>query len=372
VSSRQFAVPMVAALVGSAITAVAMTAAGDDAGSTTRQAGLLAAGSAVDERMSAREIYEQASPAVVHVQARGVQSAVATPLSGGAGPAEGITTGSGFVLDEEGRVVTNAHVVSGVTDLQVTFSNLRAVSARVVGKDEETDLAVLQVSPEGLDLRPLELGDSSAVRPGDHAVAIGNPSGLGATAGTGTIAATRQSIETPNGAVLRDVFETDALIEPATSGGPLIGADGRVIGISAGTSGSDGLGVAVPANTAKSVFAQLQERHKVIRTYIGLRGRTLTAARASTVDGEATTGVLVLGVDPGGPADVAGLQGSDSGGSDVIEAVDDRPVSSLAELLGEVARRQPGDSMRLTVLRDGSRGEVTVQLTERPASVPSG
>lgn len=364
--------PLVAAVLGGAITAVAMTASGDESDGS-RHAGLLAASSEVDERLSVKQIYDSTAPGVVHIQARGVQPTVGAPFQGGAGPAEGIATGSGFVLDEEGRLVTSAHVVSGITDLRVTFSNLREVEARVVGKDEETDLAVLQVDPEGLDLRPLELGDSGAVQPGDQAVLVANPSGLGTTAGTGTIAAERESIETPSGVVLRDVLETDALIEPAAAGAPLVGADGRVIGISSGTSpGPDGLGIAVPADTAKSVLAQLEERHKVIRPYIGLRGRTITASETSTA-GQTSEGggVLVVGVDPGSPSDLAGLQGAESGGGDVIKAIDGEPVTSLADLLAEVARRQPGDSVRLDVLRDGTLGEVVVHLTERPASVPS-
>jgi S1-C subfamily serine protease len=364
---------MVAAVLGSAITAVAMTASGDE-GTASRQAGLLASSSEVDDRLSVKEIYDRTAPAVVHIQARGVQPTVGAPFEGGAGPAEGIATGSGFVLDEEGRLLASARVVSGVTDLRVTFSNLRAVEARVIGKDEETDLAVLQVDPEGLDLRPLELGDSSEVRPGDQAVLVANPSGVGTTAGTGTITAAHESIETPAGVVLRDVLETDAMVEPAAAGAPLLGADGRVIGISSGTGpGPDGLGIAVPANTVKSVLAQLQERHKVIRPYIGLRGRTIpTAQTAGEDEAAAGGGVLVVGVDPGSPSEIAGLQGAESGGGDVIKAIDGEEVTSLPDLLAEVASHAPGDTVRLTVQRDAALGEVVVRLTERPASVPSG
>jgi S1-C subfamily serine protease len=365
---------MVAAVLGSAITAVAMTASGDE-GTASRQAGLLASSSEVDDRLSVKEIYDRTAPAVVHIQARGVQPTVGAPFEGGAGPAEGIATGSGFVLDEEGRIVTSASVVSGVTDLSVTFGNLRAVPARVVGKDEETDLAMLQVDPEGIDLRPLELGDSGALEPGDQAVMIANPSGLGTTAGTGTIASAGEAVESSNGVVLRDVLETDAYIEPGAAGAPLLGADGRVIGISSGAaSGTDGFGVAVPANTARSVLAELEEGHKVIRPYIGLHGRTITGAHtaAAGVEPEGGSGVLVVEVYPGGPAELAGLQGSEGGGGDIIEAIDGQEVTSLAQLLAEVASHQPGDTVTLDVLRDGSRGEVEVRLTERPASLPAG
>jgi S1-C subfamily serine protease len=225
---------------------------------------------------------------------------------------------------------------------------------------------VLRVEPEGLDLRPLELGDSDAVRPGDQAVAMANPSGLQPTAGTGVISSAERRMETSSGMVVQDVIETTAVIAPATSGGPLMGEDGRVIGISSGgRAEGGGLGVAVPSNDAKVVLAQLQERHKVIRPYLGLRGRTASAAD----DGE---GVLVTGVYPGSPAEQAGLQGTDTGGGDVVEAIDGEPVASLHELLGEVAERQPGDSVTLRIRRDGSRGEVSVTLAERPATVPAG
>jgi putative serine protease PepD len=374
VISRQLAVPVLAALVGGAITVIAMTA-GDD-GDTSRQAGLVTSSGEADERMNVREVVDAAGPGVVHVQARGVQPTVGEPFSGGSeGPTQAIATGSGFVLDEEGRIVTCATVVRGVTDLTVTFGNLRTVPARVVGKDEETDLAMLQVDADGLDLRPLELGDSSALEAGDQTVMIANPSGLGTIAGTGTIGSTGQAIESPDGVVLRDVLETNAYVQPGASGAPLLGADGRVIGISSGVpAGPDGLGIAVPANTARSVVADLQERHKVIRPYIGLRGRTIDAAHTASAAGEARTGsgVLVESVYAGGPAELAGLQGSDNGGGDVIQAIDDRPVASLAELLSRVATHQPGDTVTLTVLRDGSRGEVQVQLAERPASLPAG
>jgi S1-C subfamily serine protease len=362
------AVPFAAALVGGAITAATLAAAGGIDSGTARQAGLLPVGGE-EEPLSAYEIYERSAPSVVHIQARSAVQPVDSPFGGGAGPAPGIATGSGFVLDEEGTLVTSARVVSGVTDLRVTFMNLRTVPASVVGKDEETDLAVLRVDPEGLDLRPLELGDSDAVKTGDQAVAMGNPSGLQPTAGTGLISSPDRQIETPSGMVLRDVIET--------SGGPLLGPDGRVIGISSGDrQGTRGLGVAVPSNAAKTVLTQLQERHKVVRPYLGLRGRDARTARAASAesagDSVSAPGVLITSVYPDSPAEQAGLQGSESGGGDVVEAIDGRPVSTLHELLDEIARRRPGESVTLRILRDGSRGEVSVTLAERPASLPAG
>ncbi|MGH2946650.1 MAG: S1C family serine protease [Solirubrobacteraceae bacterium] len=359
----------VAALVGGGITAGLLTATGEDLGSSAVRGQDLLAAPAADEQLSAREIYDRAAPAVVHIRARSVQPG-ASPFEVDSGPAQGISTGSGFVLDEDGHVVTNAHVVSGVTDVQVTFAGLQTVPAVVVGKDEDTDLAVLRVDPDGLDLQPLELGDSDQVRTGDRAVAMGNPSGLETTAGTGGVSAPRARIETPGGYVLEGVIRTDAVIGPGTSGGPLIGADGRVIGITSSIGGSESpVGFAVPSNTAKTVFAQFEENHKVIRPWLGIRGRTIDPARPAP-DGDGRAGVLVQSVYPGGPAALAGLRGED-GGSDVIEAIDGRPVHTLKALLDAVERHQPGDTVQLRVLRDGSRSELEVRLAERPATLPA-
>jgi S1-C subfamily serine protease len=347
---RQLAVPMVAALLGGAVTAVAMVASGGSTGTITRQQGLLSLDQG--ERLSSSEIYERAAPGVVAVRANSVQPG-AGAFEAGAGSEFNVSTGSGFVFDGEGRVVTNAHVVSGVTAVQVTFTDGPTVAATVIGKDEETDLAVLAVAPDGLQLRPLELGDSDTVRPGDRVLAVGNPTGSGATAGSGRISGTGRRIEVPGGYVIDGLFETDAVIEPASSGGPLIGADGRVIGITARLEGDTGF--AVPANVARDVLAQLEEHHKVIRPYIGIRGRATGS------------GVELVQVHAGGPAEQAGLHTGD-----VVEAIDGVEVRTLGGLLSEIDRRSVGDSVEARVVRDGSAIDVTVRLEERPATVPAG
>jgi S1-C subfamily serine protease len=347
---RQLAVPMVAALLGGAVTAAGMLAGSNGNGAVGRQQGLLALDSG--ERFSAAEIYDRAAPSVVSISARSVQPG-ATAFQSETGGELGVSTGSGFVLDEDGRIVTNAHVVSGVTAVQVTFPDSQIVPAQVIGKDEETDLAVLRVSPEQLDLRPLELAGSDSVRPGDRVVAIGNPTGLQATAGTGRISAAGRRIEAPGGYVIDGLLETDAVIEPATSGGPLLGADGRVVGITSRL--GDDTGFAVPAGVARDVLAQLEERHKVIRPWLGIRGRA------------APGGVALIDAHAGGPADSAGLQAGD-----VVQAIDDVDVGTLAGLLEEVDQRAVGDSVELRVLRDGKGLDITVRLEERPATVPAG
>jgi S1-C subfamily serine protease len=344
-------VPIVAAVLGSGLTAAAMIAGGRGTSPLASEQGLVTLGSS--ERLSANEIYERASPGVVYIRARTVQPG-ATEFPAEAGSEFSVSTGSGFVLDGDGRVLTNAHVVNGVTDVQVMFPDGQSVPARVIGKDQETDLAVLAIDPDGLDLRPLELGDASGAQPGDRIVAIGNPNGLQPTAGTGRIAAAGQRIEAPGGYVIAGLLQTDAVIEPATSGGPLLGADGRVVAVTTQISDATGdASYAVPIDTVRDVLSQLEDNHKVIRPYLGLRGRT------------GRGGVTVIHIHADGPADRAGLQVGDT-----IEAIDGRPAPTLAELFDEVDHHQPGESVKLFVTRNGSSGEVELQLDERPATVP--
>ena len=346
---RQLAVPVVAALLGSAVTAAVMLANGNGTGTIANQQGLLSL--EPGERLSSTEIYERAKLGVVAVRANSVQPAAAFQSD----PASdfNVSTGSGFVLDGDGRIVTNAHVVSGVTAVQVTFPDGPTVAATVVGKDEETDLAVLSVAPEGLDLRPLELGDSEVVEPGDRVLAIGNPTGTGAAAGSGQVAAEGARVEVPGGYVIDDLFETDAVIEPASSGGPLVGSDGRVIGITARL--ENDTGYAVPVNVARDVLAQLKENHKVVRPFVGVRGRS------------AREGVELTKLHEDGPAARAGLQAGD-----VVITIDGVEVRTFGGLLAEVERHAVGDSVELEVERDGAPLEVTVPLEERPATLPAG
>ena len=347
---RQLAVPVVAALLGSAVTAAVMLAGGNGTGTIASQQGLVSL--EPGERLSSTEIYERAAPGVVAVRANSVQPAAAAFQ---ADPSSdfNVTTGSGFVLDGDGRIVTNAHVVSGVTAVQVTIPDGPTVAATVVGKDEETDLAVLSVAPEGLDLHPLEFGDSEVVEPGDRVLAIGNPTGSGATAGSGQIAAEGARVEVPGGYVIDDLFETDAVIEPASSGGPLVGSDGRVIGITARL--ENDTGYAVPANVAREVLAQLEENHKVVRPFIGVRGRSVR------------DGVELTGLHEDGPAARAGLRTGD-----VVMTIDGVEVRTLGGLLAEVERHAVGDSVEVEAERDGAPLEVTVTLEERPATLPAG
>jgi putative serine protease PepD len=346
-------VPLVAAALGSGITAAAMATRDETGSATVRQQGLLTA--SLDTRMNADEIYDNVAPSVVYVSANAVAGPSAfDPQAGGdTGGQLALSTGSGFVLDDDGRILTAAHVISGVTSVQVMFSDGTIAPAHVLGKDEESDIAVLAVEPDGLDLHPLELADSNSVRPGDQVMAVGNPTGLRATAGTGRIAAAGQSVEAPGGYLIDDVFSTDAVIEPASSGGPLLAADGRVVGITSRVEGSTGF--AVPSNTARDVLTQIEHGAKIIRPYIGLNGTPTSG------------GLQVTDVYPDGPADRGGVQVDD-----LVETIDGHPVTSLTDLLTEVDRHVPGESVTLAILRNGTRGDVTVRLAERPATLAAG
>ena len=188
-------------------------------------------------------------------------------------------TGSGFVIDEDGLILTNAHVVAAATDIRVTFSDGHTVAAKPLGKDLDTDLALLRVDPDGLDLKPLELGDSGTVQVGDPTVAIGNPFGLERTLTTGVVSALQRRLTAPSGFTIDNVIQTDAALNPGNSGGPLLDAAGRVIGINSqiatgggSAGGSIGIGFAVPVNTAKDVIPQLEEAGHVERAYLGIQG----------------------------------------------------------------------------------------------------
>jgi S1-C subfamily serine protease len=389
---KQFAIPLLAAILGGGITAGALLGAGVvDGGDTTtivRQAPLSAA-SAMPARttgdlqaLTAADIYKLRAPGVVFIRAHIVQVAEPSPFDLFPQRDEGISTGSGFVIDDRGHVLTNAHVVDSATDVHITFSDKRTVAATIVGKDPDTDLALLHVDPAKAHLQPLDLGDSSTVEVGDPTVAIGNPFGLDRTLTTGVVSALQRRIEAPSGFAIEDVIQTDAAINPGNSGGPLMDAEGRVIGINsqiataAGSTGSVGIGFAVPVNTAKVVIPQLKKTGRVQRVWLGVQGRTIDESLAS-LDLPVDHGVLVESVNPGTPAAAAGLQGGGEQamvngeavkvGGDIVDAMDGKPIRSMEELVAELGRRRPGDVVELAVLRDGKSTIVRCRLAERPA-----
>jgi putative serine protease PepD len=285
-------------------------------------------------------LYARVSPGVVSVE---TQTAM-----GGA-------TGSGFVLDKNGYILTNEHVVDGAQSVRVRFNEGSAVSARVVGSDTSSDLALLKVNPSDHALTPLTLGSSKTLKVGQPAIAIGSPYRLDGTLTTGVISAVGRSIESPNNFPIDGALQTDAAINPGNSGGPLLDSSGRVVGINsqiASDSGSnDGVGFAIAIDTAKEILPALKAGREIKRPFLGI----------STGDATTGTGAIVAQVIGGGPADKAGLQPGDRivsiGGHEVTQSSD---VSSL------VTARKPGEKVDVQISRGASKRTLSVTLGTRP------
>ena len=378
---RTWSIALLAAILGSGATAAFLLATGAVEGTsrTAIQREPLAAGSPIAGLgLSAREIYKRDSPGVVLVRARTVEQ-TDSPFEVFGQPTGNEQTGSGFVIDGEGRVLTNAHVVAGATDVRVVLSAQRTLAATVIGRDLDTDLALLEVhAPDGVKLHPLELGDSDEVQVGDATVAIGNPFGLDRTLTTGVVSALQRRLTAQSGFTIEDVIQTDAALNPGNSGGPLIDAAGRVIGVNSqiATGSNDdhsnaGIGFAVPINTAKEVIPMLEKDGRVRRAYLGIKGRTVdTSLRA--IGEKAAYGVLIAQLVPGSPAARVGLVADSGNGlpdGDVIQAIDGKKIRSAEDLVHALHGHKPGDTIELQFQRGTDRQTINVRLSERPASL---
>jgi S1-C subfamily serine protease len=326
------------------------------------------------------EIYEQEGRGVVSIQARGVSSESESPF-GFPQEREGTATGSGFVVDSDGTVITNAHVVDGADEVTVRFGDDQDVDAEVLGVDPSSDVAVLKVDPGAAELHPIELGDSSAAKVGDPVVAIGNPFGfLNRTVTTGIVSAVQRQIEAPNGFTIPNAIQTDASINPGNSGGPLLNADGQVIGINSqiatggGSGGSVGIGFAVPSNEVKTLLPKLKEGEEIKRPFIGISMVPITDGIAEELKLPVKEGVLIADVTEGTAASRAGLRAGEPNaeglpeGGDVITAVDGEKVTQPDDVAAAVAGKAVGDEIELEVLRGDRERKVTIELGERPAS----
>jgi putative serine protease PepD len=300
------------------------------------------------------QIYARVSKAVVSVQ-----------VAQGTGAA----SGTGFVIDRRGTIVTNAHVIGSASDAQVRFDDQgRGFDAEVLGSDPSSDLAVLRVDGSAPDVAPLPLADSDQVRVGDTAIAIGYPLGLDRTATAGIVSGLEREIEAPNGFRIDEVIQTDAPINPGNSGGPLLDAKGRVIGVNsqiatAGSRGNVGIGFAVPSNTVREVVPQLKSGRQVRRPWLGV-------STSASLTGE---GVIVRSVTPGGPAAQAGLRPSTTATSpdgDRIVSVDGKRVNDPDDVADAIDSKQPGDEVTVKIIRDGEERELDVTLRQRPDQVP--
>ena len=301
--------------------------------------------------------------------------AIATFTQGAQGVGQGL--GSGFVVDQDGHIVTNFHVINGAVEIAVQFEDGTFVPAEVRGVDPANDLAVVRVRTDRSVLRPVRLGDSEAVRVGDAVFAIGAPFGLDFTVTAGIVSALeRDSLASPAQRPILDVIQTDAAVNPGNSGGPLFNTRGEVIGVNTAIENPTGqrvfvgIGLAVPVNTVERFLPAMIRGERVRHPRLGVGGIPLNERTARTLGLDVQRGIYVLDIAPGGPAARAGIRPAIPGpgglprGGDVITAVDGREVATLNDLLRAIDSRQVGDRVPVTVFRDGRRQELTVVLDE--------
>jgi S1-C subfamily serine protease len=288
------------------------------------------------------------------------------------------------VLDEQGHVLTNAHVVEGASKIEVKFSDDKTVDAKLLGSDSSTDVALLKVNAGKDALKPLALGNSSKLEVGDAVVAIGNPFGLDRTVTTGIVSALQRKLEAPNGFTIDHVIQTDAAINPGNSGGPLLDSLGRVVGINSqiatgGGGGSVGIGFAVPINTASKIADQLKKKGKVEHAFLGITGVSISKSMAENLNLPTDQGVLIQRAT--GPAAKAGVKGGDTQvslggadillGGDVLVGIDGKNVRSMDDVIAVVGSKKPGDEVSVELRRGEQKRTVKVKLANRPASAQS-
>lgn len=393
---RMFAIPFAAALLGGGVV-VAVIAATSGLGGTQKtvtvvQSSTPIAPSNVSQQsaggLTPHQIYVKDAPGVAYVTSTIVRQ-TESPFGLGGESQQGKATGSGFVINSDGTILTNYHVVENAVKVTVSFEHGKTVEAKVVGKDPSNDLAVLRIPTEGITLHPLVLGDSTKAQVGDPVLAIGNPFALERTLTTGVVSALQRRITAPNGFEIDNVLQTDAPINPGNSGGPLLNGAGEVIGINSqietggNGGGSIGIGFAVPINTAKSELAQLEKGGTVRGAYLGVSTLTVDGS-LSALNLPVKSGALVETVEAGTPAAKAGIRGGNleaqtgSGkvavGGDIIVKVDGKTIANAEDLSSLIGSKKPGETISVELLRATGNGSyehktVKVTLTARPNSV---
>jgi S1-C subfamily serine protease len=336
------------------------------------------------EGRSVRDIYAQEGRGVAYITANGVTSDSNSPFEL---PQQGTATGSGFAINTDGYIVTNAHVVEGADSVEVSFdeTNGDSIPAEVKGVDTSADIAVLKVNPDDVKggIKPIPLGDSTNLQVGDPVIAIGNPFGYTRTVTTGIVSGLQRQIQAPNGFTIAHVIQTDASINPGNSGGPLLDANGRVIGINSqiatgGGQGSVGIGFAVPIDTAKKLLPDLKAGETIDRAYLGVQMQGVTSQLADDLNLPADHGALIATVTPGSPAAKAGLRGGRTqttqgvtAGGDLIVAIDGKEMTDENAVADAIAAHKPGDKVDIEYYRGNDKKTVSVELTKRPASADS-
>jgi S1-C subfamily serine protease len=327
-----------------------------EAAATTPVADTSGGGTTADEAL-----YESTSPGVVEIKSvisGGVESQV-SPFGREPEQSESSATGSGFIVDEEGTVVTAAHVVDEASSVKVILQDGTVRSAEVLGVDDATDIAVIRFDPEGIELQPLELGDSASLKVGASVAAIGAPFEYAWSFSTGIVSGLDRTIQAPNGFTVSHAIQTDAAVNPGNSGGPLLDAEGDVIGVvdQIATDGSadqsSGVGFAVPSNLVAAELQQLEAGETVEHAYLGVS--------TGTASGDAA-GAQIAEVVPGSPAAEAGLRQGD-----VITALGEESIASTEDLVAAIATREPGETVTLEVQRNSQSTAVKVTLGTQPA-----
>jgi S1-C subfamily serine protease len=339
----------------------------------------------------AKAIYESEAPGVVTVTSVFGSGGLGSAVGGGEG---GGGVGSGFVVNGEGEVATNAHVVTTgegeairrARDVYVEFADGNQVPAEIVGADPNADIALLRIDPSGLKLRPLPLGESSSVEVGEPVAAIGSPFGERQSLSVGVISAVDRSIQSLTNFSISGAIQTDAAINPGNSGGPLVDGEGRVIGVNqqikTTSGGGEGVGFAVPVDAVKRSLEMLRQGGEARYAYLGVSSVGLFPQLVDRFNLDVQKGAWVQEVNAGGPADEAGIRGGGGPvafqateykpGGDVITKVDGRPVTDSAELADRIAGFEPGQEVPLEVHRDGEAREIKVRLGERPLGDSAG
>jgi S1-C subfamily serine protease len=385
--------PFFSALLGGLVVAVAgliAIAAGvvDSGGGTTPTVAspLTAPVDAKEEKNTnvVNQIYKTDGQGVAFIESQlEPQESAFNPFGEPEAESGGTATGSGFVIDGEGHILTNNHVIEGAEKVEVKLGDSeKEYEAEVVGTDPGTDIALLQVEAPAKELHPLTLGHSSEVEVGDPVVAIGNPFGLDRTVTSGIVSALQRQIQAPNGFSINHVIQTDAAINPGNSGGPLIDAGGAVIGINSqiatggGGDGNVGIGFAIPIDTIRAEINQLETNGEVEHAFLGISGGTITPELAKALNLPVEQGVIVQQVVKGGPADKAGLEAGDTSatingqevrlGGDIITEANGKKIESMEELVEEIQDSKPGDTLELKILRGGHEKTANVTLGTQP------
>jgi S1-C subfamily serine protease len=384
-ASRSLILPLtLAAVLGGGVAAASVVAVGGGGDSTPATVTVAAPATSSSTPAAAAATAPATAPAAAPAGTKTVAQIYRDSAPGVVRVTQAQGQGSGFVIDSEGHILTNAHVVDGSGPVFVSFSNNDRVQATVVGKDDSTDTALLKVTESSDALRPLALGSSTSVNVGDPVLAIGNPFGLDRTITSGIVSAVARQIQAPNGFPINNAIQTDAAINHGNSGGPLLNMQGQVIGINSqiadsGVDANVGVGFAIPIDMVKQIASDLEKNGRVTHAWLGISLSPIDPTLADQVKLAANKGAMVQSVEPGSPAAKAGLRPATDQtvldgetyaiGGDIITAIDGHPITSVTDLQSAIQGHRSGDVVKLTVARSGGQTtDLTVTLGTQPTS----